>query len=89
MEVRKGSRSTGRLYTIWNAVKSFLKIHGIEVQGKPPFKKGIKYLDKISTKGELRQILNAATSIPTRIPLSSCAMGDCVQKIFATLHTPA
>ena len=74
-EVRKGSRSTGRLYTIWNAVKSFLKFHGVEVQGKPPFKKGIKYLDKIPTKEELRQILNAATSIPTRIAIELMCYG--------------
>lgn len=66
-EVRKGSRSTGKLYTIWNAVKSFLKFHGVEVKGKPPFKKGIKYLDKIPTKEELRRILNAATSIPIEL----------------------
>lgn len=35
-EMRRGGRSTGRLYTIWNAVKSFLKFHGIEVKNKPP-----------------------------------------------------
>lgn len=74
-EVRKGSRSTGRLYTIWNAVKSFLKFHGIEVQGKLPFKKGIKYLDKIPTKEELRQIMNAASSIPTRIAIELMCYG--------------
>jgi integrase len=68
-EIRKGSKSTGRLYTIWNAVKNFLKFNGIVVQGKPPFKRGVKYLDKIPTKEELRQILNATSSISTRIAI--------------------
>ncbi|MEM3437700.1 MAG: hypothetical protein QXP55_04085 [Nitrososphaerales archaeon] len=35
-------------------LKSFLKFYRVEVQGKPPFKKGIKYLDKNLTKEELR-----------------------------------
>ncbi|MGB9854395.1 MAG: tyrosine-type recombinase/integrase, partial [Candidatus Bathyarchaeales archaeon] len=74
-EIRKGSRSAGRLYTIWNAVKSFLKFHGIAIHGKPPFKKSVKYLDKIPTKEELRQILNAATSIPTRIAIELMCYG--------------
>jgi len=74
-ELRKGSHSTGRLYVLWNAVKNFLKFHGIEVKNKPPFKKTIKYLDKIPTKEELRQILNAATSIPTRIAIELMCYG--------------
>jgi len=74
-EMRRGGRSTGRLYTIWNAVKSFLKFHGIEVKNKPPFRRGVRYLDKIPTKEELRQILNAATSIPTRIAIELMCYG--------------
>jgi hypothetical protein len=60
---------------LWNAVKNFLKFHGIEVKNKLPFKKTIKYLDKIPTKEELRQILNAATSIPTRIAIELMCYG--------------
>ena|GEM_PF-5905991 len=61
-EIRKGSKSTGKLYTIWNAVKNFLKFNGIVVQGKPPFQKsslGIDLLEVIIAKEkELGRELN-------------------------------
>ncbi|MEM0084531.1 MAG: tyrosine-type recombinase/integrase [Candidatus Methanomethylicia archaeon] len=74
-ELRKCSYTTGRLYVLWNAVKNFLKFHGIEVKNKPPFKKTVKYLDKIPTKEELRQILNAASSLSTKIAIELMRYG--------------
>ena len=73
--IRSGSCSSGRLYAVWNAVKGFLKFHGIEVKKRPPFKKNVKYLDKIPTKEELRQILNAAPSVSTRIAIELMCYG--------------
>ncbi|MEM3731223.1 MAG: hypothetical protein QW667_04040 [Candidatus Bathyarchaeia archaeon] len=45
------------------------------MKNKPPFKKTVKYLDKIPTKEELRQILNAASSLSTKIAIELMCYG--------------
>lgn len=45
------------------------------MKNKPPFKKTVKYLDKIPTKEELRQILNAASSLSTKIAIELMRYG--------------
>ncbi|MGQ9468940.1 MAG: tyrosine-type recombinase/integrase, partial [Nitrososphaerales archaeon] len=71
-ELGASAHSTGRLYVTWIVVKSFLRFYGIDVKGGPPFKRTVKYLDKIPTKEELRQILNA-TSLSARIAIELMA----------------
>jgi len=72
-EMRSRTTSTGRVHAIWYGVKSFLKFHGIDVRGEFPLKHKVKYLDKIPTREELKLILDAAPSLPTKIAIQLMA----------------
>lgn len=67
------SISTGRLHVIWYAVKSYLDFNGVEVKGGPPFRRVMKYLDKIPTKEELKVIIDSAPNLSTKIAINLMA----------------
>lgn len=69
-----GSITDGRIGVIWFGVKSFFRFHKIKIDGDLPFSKmRVKYLDKIPTKEELRQILDTAPSLSTKISIQLMA----------------
>ena len=90
---KRNSISDSRIGVIWFAVKNFLKTHKIRVHEELPFSQiQTKYSDKIPTKNELRQIMDATSSLSTKIAMQLMAYGglrneDAVDLTYGSIET--
>jgi len=62
-----GGVGSGVMARRWRAIASFFRFHDKDIGKEVPFKAKDKFLDKIPTKEELRKILDATSSISTKI----------------------
>jgi len=66
--------SDGRIKQIWYGAVSFFKFHKIKIESELPFSQmQITFKDKIPTRLELKQILDAAPGLSTKIAIQLLA----------------
>jgi integrase len=69
-KTRSDMLSHKRSHAMWYAVSSFLKFHEQHIGGDFPLRRlVVKNLDKIPTKQDLKLIMNAASSLSTKISI--------------------